>query len=261
MYRNSSLMRRVLLIIIVAVSIASSALATDKPVTTAGSKSAPELEIPEEHLAILSTQCGPFMIWTSSKSHFLWLFFDTSGNYYFFPPESKENIVVNNMLVVPNVVSAEQIGMGNKSVRGFSLLDAHLKWEIDFLKKHHGFSDITWSVKFEKGVDDKSPRHIRVVLLQYPGSVDVFNFPVARWLIGTATIESDVVAIGAPVRETDDQKQAILYLKHVLQGITHFKSREELIDYVRKLQQQSLIAHDCKEFMSQCCGERPLVWP
>jgi hypothetical protein len=261
MYRNSSLIRQVFLIIIVAVSIAASALATDKPVTTAGSEPAPEIEIPEEHLAILSTQCGPFMIWTSSKSHFLWLFFDTDGNYYFVPPESKENIVVNNMLVVPNVVSTEQIGIGNRSVRGFFLLDAHLKWEIEFLKKHHGFSDIPWSVEFEKGVDDKSPQHIRVVLLQYPRSINVFNFPVSRWLIGTATVESDVVAIGAPLRETDDQKQATLYLTHVLQGITQFKSREELIDYVRKLQQQSLIAHDCKEFMSQCCGERPIVWP
>jgi len=261
MYRNSSLLRRVFLIIVVAVSMAASALGTDKPETTAGGKAAQEIEIPEEHLAILSTQCGPFMIWSSYRSHFLWLLFDTDGKYYFFPPESKENIVVNNMLVVPNVVSAEQIGIGNDAARGFSLLDAHLKWEIEFLKKHYGFSDIPWSVEFEKGADDKSPQHIRVVLLRYPRTVDVFNFPVSRWLIGTATVEGDVVGIGAPLRETDDQSQAILYLTHVLQGITQFKSRKELLDYVRKLQHQSRIARDCKEFISQCCVKQPLFLP
>jgi len=45
MYRNSSLMRQVFLIIIVAVSIAASALATDKPVKTAGSEPAPEIGV------------------------------------------------------------------------------------------------------------------------------------------------------------------------------------------------------------------------
>jgi len=261
MYRNSSMLRRVFLIITVAVSMAASALGTDKPETTAGGKAAQEIKIPEGHLAVLSSQCGPFMIWSSSRSHFLWLFFDTDGKYYFFPPESNENIVVNNMLVVPGVVSAEQIGIANNAARGFSLLDAHLKWEIEFLKKYHGFPDISWSVEFEKEADDKSSQHIRVVLLRYPRSVNVLNFSVSRWLIGTASVESDVIAIGAPLRETDDQNQAILYLAHVLQGITRFKSRKELIDYVRKLKKQSLMSHDCKEFISQCCVKRPLFLP